>query len=195
MLTSRLKEARLRAGLSQERLGTLAGLDEMSASSRMNQYERGKHTPGFFLIERLAQALRMPTPWFYTRDDDMAELLLAYNDLSPELKEEALSYLRDLARRDKKEADATDGEQGQAQDRAAHGPVPGAGSDGAGAAGDSNGQDGGTDGRPQGTRADAEAHRAADTPPDSTTYSRSSPGQNRNRIPARPPASDERSRK
>ncbi|HTK01512.1 MAG TPA: helix-turn-helix domain-containing protein [Bordetella sp.] len=97
MLTSRLKEARLRAGLSQERLGTLAGLDEMSASSRMNQYERGKHTPGFFLIERLAQALNMPTPWFYTRDDDMAELLLAYHVLSPELKERALSYLRELA--------------------------------------------------------------------------------------------------
>jgi transcriptional regulator with XRE-family HTH domain len=97
MLTSRLKEARLRAGLSQERLGTLAGLDEMSASSRMNQYERGKHTPGFFLIERLGQALNMPTPWFYTRDDDMAELLLAYHVLSPELKERALSYLRELA--------------------------------------------------------------------------------------------------
>ena len=97
MLTSRLKEARLRAGLSQERLGTLAGLDEMSASSRMNQYERGKHTPGFFLIERLAQALNLPTPWFYTRDDDMAELLLAYSALSPELKDKALSYLRELA--------------------------------------------------------------------------------------------------
>lgn len=100
MLTSRLKEARLRAGLSQERLGTLAGLDEMSASSRMNQYERGKHTPGFFLIERLAQALGMPTPWFYTRDDDMAELLLAYNALSPEQKQKALSYVRELSRMD-----------------------------------------------------------------------------------------------
>jgi transcriptional regulator with XRE-family HTH domain len=97
MLTSRLKEARLRAGLSQERLGTLAGLDEMSASSRMNQYERGKHTPGFFLIERLAQALNMPTPWFYTRDDNMAELLLAYNLLPAEYKEKTLAYVRGLA--------------------------------------------------------------------------------------------------
>jgi transcriptional regulator with XRE-family HTH domain len=97
MLTSRLKEARLRAGLSQERLGTLAGLDEMSASSRMNQYERGKHTPGFFLIERLAQALNMPTPWFYTRDDDMAELLLAFNRLPPEIREKALEYVKKLA--------------------------------------------------------------------------------------------------
>jgi hypothetical protein len=38
----------------------------------------------------------MPTPWFYTRDDDMAELLLAYNALPPGLKEKALSYLREL---------------------------------------------------------------------------------------------------
>jgi transcriptional regulator with XRE-family HTH domain len=97
MLTSRLKEARLRAGLSQERLGTLAGLDEMSASSRMNQYERGKHTPGFFLIERLAQALHLPAPWFYTRDDDMAELLVAYHALPAEQKEKALAYVRELA--------------------------------------------------------------------------------------------------
>jgi transcriptional regulator with XRE-family HTH domain len=114
MLTSRLKEARLRAGLSQERLGTLAGLDEMSASSRMNQYERGKHTPGFFLIERLAQALNMPTPWFYTRDDDMAELLLAFNVLSPELKERALSYLRELASGDGMHAPVAGGVAGDA---------------------------------------------------------------------------------
>ncbi|ANN76863.1 helix-turn-helix domain-containing protein [Bordetella flabilis] len=97
MLTTRLKEARLRAGLSQERLGTLAGLDEMSASSRMNQYERGKHTPGFFLIERLAAALRMPAAWFYTRDDDMAELLLAYHRLPPAQQREAVAYVRGLA--------------------------------------------------------------------------------------------------
>ena len=47
MLTKRLKEARLRAGLSQEKLGILAGIDEASASVRMNQYEKGKHTPDF----------------------------------------------------------------------------------------------------------------------------------------------------
>ena len=32
MLTHRLKEARIRAGLSQERLGILAGIDEATAS-------------------------------------------------------------------------------------------------------------------------------------------------------------------
>ncbi|OZI37976.1 transcriptional regulator [Bordetella genomosp. 10] len=99
MLTTRLKEARLRAGISQERLGVLAGLDEMSASSRMNQYERGKHTPGFFLIERLALALDIPAPWFYTRDDDLAELLLTYHRLPPARKVEALAYVKQLLNR------------------------------------------------------------------------------------------------
>jgi len=37
MLIKRLKEARLRAGLSQYKLGVLAGLDEASSSARMNQ--------------------------------------------------------------------------------------------------------------------------------------------------------------
>ncbi|OWT72848.1 MULTISPECIES: helix-turn-helix domain-containing protein [unclassified Achromobacter] len=104
MLTSRLKEARLRAGISQERLGVLAGLDEMSASSRMNQYERGKHTPGFFLIERLASALDIPAPWFYARDDDMAEMLMAYHSLPPALKLEALAHMRQLQDRAEGEA-------------------------------------------------------------------------------------------
>lgn len=43
-MARRLKEARQRAGLTQERLGVLAGIDEMSASARMNQYERGKYS-------------------------------------------------------------------------------------------------------------------------------------------------------
>lgn len=62
----------------------------------MNQYERGKHTPGFFLIERLAIALHLPAPWFYTRDDDMAELLLTFHSLSPALKQEALAQIKEL---------------------------------------------------------------------------------------------------
>lgn len=36
MLITRLKEARRRAGLTQEKLGILAGLDEASASTRIN---------------------------------------------------------------------------------------------------------------------------------------------------------------
>lgn len=72
----RMKEAQLRAGLSQERLGVLAGIDEMSSSARMNQYERGKHEPDFSLVERVAQVLEVPECYFYCKEDDLADLLV-----------------------------------------------------------------------------------------------------------------------
>ncbi len=65
MLPFRLKEARLKAGLSQQRLGVLAGIDEATASARMNQYERGVHTPDFDLACRLAAVLEIPASYFY----------------------------------------------------------------------------------------------------------------------------------
>lgn len=78
MLPHRLKEARLRAGLSQQRLGVLAGIDEATASARMNQYERGVHTPDFDLACRLATVLDVPACYFYTVEDDLAEIILNY---------------------------------------------------------------------------------------------------------------------
>ena len=72
----RLKEARLRARLSQKRLGILAGIDEFSASARINQYERGKHMPDLQTVTRLATVLKSPVPYFYCADGDLADLIL-----------------------------------------------------------------------------------------------------------------------
>jgi transcriptional regulator with XRE-family HTH domain len=74
VLAHRLKQARLRAGLSQEKLGKLAGIDPMSASARMNQYERGKHSPDYQLMCCVAEILNMPVSWFYTEDEELARL-------------------------------------------------------------------------------------------------------------------------
>lgn len=41
MLITRLKEARRRAGLTQEKLGILAGLDEASAIQELTSMKRG----------------------------------------------------------------------------------------------------------------------------------------------------------
>lgn len=81
MLTKRLKDARLKAGLSQEKLGILAGIDEASASARMNQYEKGKHTPDFEMACSLAKVLGIPESYFYTKDDLMAQMILLFNHL------------------------------------------------------------------------------------------------------------------
>jgi transcriptional regulator with XRE-family HTH domain len=95
-LARRLKEARLRAGLSQERLGILAGIDEMSASARMNQYERGKHAPDWLTVQRLAAVLQVPVAYFYADDDDAAELLLAFYALPLEAREEAVNAIKKI---------------------------------------------------------------------------------------------------
>ncbi|WP_171965865.1 helix-turn-helix transcriptional regulator [Cronobacter sakazakii] len=78
MLPHRLKTARLRAGLSQQKLGILAGIEEATASARMNQYERGIHTPDFALACRLAEVLKIPACYFYTVEDDLAEYIYSY---------------------------------------------------------------------------------------------------------------------
>ncbi|WP_308365096.1 MULTISPECIES: helix-turn-helix transcriptional regulator [unclassified Microbulbifer] len=88
VIGKRLKEARLRAGLAQERLGILAGIDEMSASARISQYERGVHTPGYPLAERFADVLDVPVEYLYAKNDSIAELLLQLHRLPTEVKRE-----------------------------------------------------------------------------------------------------------
>ena len=78
IIALRLREARLRAGLSQEKLGVLAGIDEFSASARINQYERGKHVPDLHTLERLAKVMNTPAPYFYARDDELADWIMAF---------------------------------------------------------------------------------------------------------------------
>lgn len=96
MLIKRLKEARLRAGLSQEKLGVLAGIDEASASARMNQYERGRHTPDFEMVCKLAKILNVPENYFYTIDDVMAEMVLKFNKLNIDAKTATIKFMNDL---------------------------------------------------------------------------------------------------
>lgn len=76
----RLREARLKAELSQEKLGVLAGIDEFTASARVNQYERGKHIPDYQILEKLANVLKVPLPYFYAKDDKLAEYILNFNE-------------------------------------------------------------------------------------------------------------------
>lgn len=93
-IPKRLKAARLRVMLSQQHLGIAAGIDEFSASPRINQYERGKHTPDYRTAERLARVLGCPTAYLYTREDDLAELILLWADLPERQRRRLLSQLR-----------------------------------------------------------------------------------------------------
>lgn len=58
----RLREARTRVGIAQDRLGVLAGLDELSSSARISRYETGVHQPEEKFARRLGNcwAYRWP---------------------------------------------------------------------------------------------------------------------------------------
>ena len=92
----RLKEARIEAGLSQRQLGIEAGIDPFSASPRINQYERGKHTPDYNTATRLAKVLNVPTPYLYAEEDDLAKIILAFGSLPKRLRKKALTNLSSL---------------------------------------------------------------------------------------------------
>lgn len=93
VFSKRLKEARLSKGFSQEQLGLEAGLDAMSASTRMNRYELAKRTPDFPLVERIAEVLDVPTAYFFAKDDDMANLILRFGKLNDSQRAEINSIL------------------------------------------------------------------------------------------------------
>ena len=94
VIARRLKEARLRAGLSQEQLGLEAGLEPESASTRMNRYETGTRVPDLELMERVGAVLGVPAAYFYASNDQMAELLIAFNALSPRNRDKALEMVK-----------------------------------------------------------------------------------------------------
>lgn len=87
VLAKRLRQARLRAKLSQMQLGIKAGIDPSAASPRINQYERGKHVPAFEVVEQLAKVLRVPAPYFYARDDALAGWILAFDRVAATVRQ------------------------------------------------------------------------------------------------------------
>ena len=96
LVARRLREARRLSGLSQERLGVLAGIDEMSASARMNQYERGKHVPDFGTLSRIAAVLKVPGSYFYAVDNDEAALLVRFHRMTQTQRAKVIALVREL---------------------------------------------------------------------------------------------------
>lgn len=87
----RLKQARLAEELSQRDLGINAGLDPFVASTRVNRYEKGIHEPDMATVARLAAALKVPTAYLFAEDERLARMILAFEQLSPNEKDQLLS--------------------------------------------------------------------------------------------------------
>ncbi|MGL6028228.1 MAG: helix-turn-helix domain-containing protein [Legionella sp.] len=97
-ISKRLKEARLETKLSQKQLGIAIGIDQFVASPRMNQYETGKHVPDFDVVERIAHVLKLPSSFFYTIDDNLAELLKLYGHLTQEEQQQLIHFAKQLSK-------------------------------------------------------------------------------------------------
>ena len=93
VVARRLKEARLRAGMSQEQLGILAGMDKFSASARISQYEHAKHMPDLQTLTRLANVLKIPVPYFYCEDPELAEVIVRFSEMSKAHRRRLLKLL------------------------------------------------------------------------------------------------------
>lgn len=81
---SRLRQARERLGLPQDKLGVLIGLDEGCSSARISRYETGVHEPAFEIARKLAAVLGISVVYFYCEDDWLADIVLRLDALSPQ---------------------------------------------------------------------------------------------------------------
>jgi transcriptional regulator with XRE-family HTH domain len=98
VVAKRLKEARLRAGLSQKQLGIKAGIIETSASPRINQYERAKHKPHPLTLRRLAAVMHVPVPYLHCNDAEaeLADLILKFSALGKAQRKRLLALVDEL---------------------------------------------------------------------------------------------------
>lgn len=90
----RLKEARLAAKISQKKLGIAAGMDEFSASSRMNHYELGRHTPDYPTLKRIADVLKISPAYFYADNDQVAAIIKILGQLNGEQRSKIYQIIR-----------------------------------------------------------------------------------------------------
>lgn len=88
------------AGIAQDRLGVMIGLDESSSATRISRYEMGIHEPPFPVAEKLAQALDVPVAYFYCPDDELAEFIRKAAALGDEGRQRLNECLDGLLARD-----------------------------------------------------------------------------------------------
>lgn len=92
-IPQRLKTARKKVNITQKNLGVKIGMDESSASGRMNHYEKGRHVPDIGTLKRMGEALGVPLNYFFCENSLSAELACLIDKLSDEDKKALISSL------------------------------------------------------------------------------------------------------
>ena len=94
----RLKEARERLGISQKQLGIKAGIDEFSASSRVNHYEKGRHVPNVDMAERLSKVLGISAAYLFASNNDIAEVIRLAGKLPSTKRKKLIQDLKKITK-------------------------------------------------------------------------------------------------
>lgn len=68
-------------------------MDAGTASARMNQYEKGKHTPDIKTLKLIADELGVPLNYFFCEDESSAELACIIGAMTESEKEELITSL------------------------------------------------------------------------------------------------------
>lgn len=89
----RLRQARERVGIPQDKLGVQIGLDESTSSARISRYEAGIHEPPVRTAKLLASALGVPLAYLYCDDETVAAILLKVNAMGLAERQQLLSRL------------------------------------------------------------------------------------------------------
>ncbi|MCL6747013.1 helix-turn-helix transcriptional regulator [Kosakonia sp. R1.Fl] len=92
----RLKEARQRLGISQAAVGIAADVNPDGASTRFNRYEKGVYEPDMETAARIANVLKVPLPWLFAADENLAELILNFAALPTESQHQLLEASRQM---------------------------------------------------------------------------------------------------
>lgn len=93
----RLRDARNRVGIPQDKLGVSIGMDETTSSARISRYETGIHEPPFATAANLAMALNVPVAYFYCDDDRLADFLINYASLGEPQKSQVTKLAAEMA--------------------------------------------------------------------------------------------------
>ena len=79
--------------MTQKELGIRIGMDQSSASSRMNHYEKDRHTPDIQTLQRMADELKVPLNYFFTDSMESAKIVCLVDNLSLEEKQKLIKQL------------------------------------------------------------------------------------------------------
>ncbi|PBS12463.1 transcriptional regulator [Lysobacteraceae bacterium NML93-0792] len=91
-----MKSARAQAGVSQRELGALIGLGKTVGSTRINRYEQQKSLCDMETAFQIARKLNVPLAYLFAESDVLADMIIAFSDLT---QSEQVKMLKELKRR------------------------------------------------------------------------------------------------